>query len=50
MDIHGKLIHDFVLNNGINQIDLSTFKTGLYYISIEDYSAKRIIKKLLILD
>jgi hypothetical protein len=50
ISINGQLRKEFVLNEGINTLDLAGFLSGVYYVSIEDYFTTRKIKKLVILD
>jgi cytochrome c551/c552 len=50
VSINGQLKNEFILNSGINQIELSAILPGVYYLSIEDYFTVRKIKKLVILD
>jgi hypothetical protein len=50
MNITGSLCHDFLINNGVNNLTLSGLKAGVYYLSIEDYNASRIVRKIVVLD
>ena len=50
MNINGSLCHDFIINNGVNNLVLSGLKAGVYYLSIEDYNATRIVRKLVVWD
>lgn len=50
MDILGNLCFDFILNNGMNNLNISGVKSGVYYFSIEDYNAARLVKKVIVLD
>ena len=50
MNITGSVCHDFLINNGVNNLTFSGLKAGVYYLSIEDYNASRIVRKLVVLD
>ncbi|MBP6236982.1 MAG: T9SS type A sorting domain-containing protein [Saprospiraceae bacterium] len=50
MNINGSLCHDIIINNGVNNLVLSGLKAGVYYLSIEDYNATRIVRKLVVWD
>ncbi len=48
MDILGNSCAEFIINNGHNHLSFDGFKAGVYYLTIEDYNAHRIVKKILI--
>lgn len=50
LDITGKLCREIIINNGINNINLTGIRNGMYYVSIEDYLSKKVLRKLIILD
>lgn len=50
MNISGSLCDEFIINNGVNNLILSGLKAGVYYLTIEDYNATRIVKKLVVLN
>lgn len=50
MSIDGHLIRNVVLANGINSLDVSDLHPGMYYISIEDFNATRIVRKISVID
>lgn len=50
LSINGQLKHEYILNNGLNTLQLMDVLSGVYYISIEDYYTTRKIKKLIILE
>ena len=50
MNINGSLCDEFIINNGVNNLTFSGLKAGVYYLSIEDYNASRIVRKLVVWD
>ena len=50
MSIDGHLFRNVIVSNGISTLDVSDLTRGLYYISIEDFNAERVVQKLAIID
>lgn len=50
MDITGKNCAEFILNNGINHLVVNNFKTGVYYLTVQDYSFHTLVKKIVVTD
>jgi hypothetical protein len=50
MSIDGHLIRNVILANGINSLDVSDLHPGMYYISIEDFNATRIVRKISVIN
>ncbi|MBC7884286.1 MAG: T9SS type A sorting domain-containing protein [Saprospiraceae bacterium] len=50
MDITGKICQEYILNNGLNSYTFQHLKSGIYYISVEDYNFQRIVRKFVVLE
>lgn len=50
VNIDGRVVKQFVINNGINIISFENVQNGVYYLSIEDYFFSRSARRVVVLD
>ncbi len=48
--ITGNLYREYIIQNGINEIDVSGLISGVYYIAVEDYVGHRVLRKVVVYD
>lgn len=48
--ITGKLFREYIIQIGINEIDVSGLVSGVYYVAVEDYVGQRILRKIVVFD
>lgn len=48
--ITGNLYREYIIQNGLNEIDVSGLISGVYYIAVEDYVGHRVLRKVVVYD